>query len=193
MRSKAKLASIRHTVRLAVAMLVLFISVLQSSSGATYYALLKQSYLQIESPLVTLKNGADNVSTIYTNSTSAKISINATPSLLTYNYSLDIVNSNSSAWEIRLENSENTNIGRVNTTIILHSQSISSEQLIVSNGTLTQTNNYVNLPINETIYVGVTNLVENSPAGTTTLNVYLRMKNPNTTTYTIYEITFEFT
>ena len=126
------------------------------------------------------------------NSTNAKIGINATSTQSTYNYSLNIVNNNASNWEVRLESFDSTNVSRINTTIILHNNSTSSAQITINNGSLSQSNNYYELADSATIHVGVMNLVEDSE-GTTVLNVYLRIRTPNTTTYTLYTIMFEFT
>jgi hypothetical protein len=144
-------------------------------------------------PLVILENSANNTSTIYASGTSAKVSINANTTPITYNYSLNIVNNNASSWEVRLEYFNYSNIERINTTIVLHDNFTSKEQITVSNGSINQTNNYYNLTDDATIHVGVMNLVENPSEGTTILHVYLKIKTPNTTNYTLYIITFEFT
>lgn len=149
--------------------------------------------ISCETALVTLENGTDQISTIYANNTSAKISVNATPTSSTYNYSLNIVNNNASLWGVRLEYFDPININRVNTTIILHNNSTSSEQITITGGNINQTNNYYNSTSNATIHIGIIDLVENSPEQTTILQTYLRIKTPNTTTYTLYIITFEFT
>ena len=144
-------------------------------------------------PLVILENGTDQKSIVYSNGTSAKISIDANSTSLTYNYSLNIVNNRTSTWETILECYNYTDISRVNSTIILHNNSTSSQQISISGGNMNQTNNYYALEGNSKIHVGVTNLIENSPTGNTVLRVYLRIKTPSITTYTLYVITFEFT
>lgn len=144
-------------------------------------------------PLVTLENGANQTSTIYANNTSARISISATSVQSTYNYSLNILNNNASLWKVRLEYFNYTDINRVNTTISLHNNYTSSEQITICGGNINQTDNYYNLTSNAMIHIGVMNLVENAQEGTTILHIYLRIKTPNTTTYTLYIITFEFT
>jgi hypothetical protein len=152
-----------------------------------------KSNLSCVTPLVILEDGANNISTVYTNNTSAKISINATYTPSTYNHSLDIVNNNSSLWEVRLEYFNYTNIEHINSTIVLHNNPTSSEQFTISGGNINQTNNYYNLTSNATIHIGIMDLVENSSGETTILHVYLKIKTLNTTTYTLYVITFEFT
>jgi hypothetical protein len=143
-------------------------------------------------PLVILEDGANQTSIIYSNNTSAKISIPATSIPLTYNYSLNIVNNNASLWQVRLEYYEYVNITGVNATITLHNNFTSSQQNTISGGNMSQTNNYYNLTSSGTIHLGVTDLIENSSVGKTILHVYLRIKTPNTTTFTLYIITFEF-
>jgi hypothetical protein len=190
MKRSKQCDGVRNGVWLAAAMLVLLTCLLQHASGSSYYALTTQYYAPIESPLVILENGGNGTSTVYANSTNAKISINATSTQSTYNYSLDIVNNDANSWEVRLESLDSTNISRINTTIILHSNSTSSEQITVNSGSLSQSNNYYELAGSTTIRIGVMNLVENSE-GTTILNVCLRIRTPNTTTYTLYTIMFE--
>jgi hypothetical protein len=181
----------RNGVWLAVAMLVLFTCLLQSASGSAYYALMTQYYAPIEPPLVILQNGGNSTSTVDADGTNAKVSIDANSTQLTYNYSLNIVNNYSSTWEVRLESFGSTNISRVNATIVLHNNSTSSQQITINSGSLSQSNNYYELANSTTIHIGVMNLVENFE-GTTVLNVYLRIRTPNTTTYTLYAIAFEF-
>jgi len=144
-------------------------------------------------PLVVLEDGINKTSIIYANNTSAKISIDANLTQLTYNYSLNIVNKNASLWQVKLEYFESVNISRVNATIILHNNSTASNQIAINSQGINQTNEYYNLTDNAVIHIGVKDLIENSSSGKTILDVYLRLKTPNTTTYTLYIITFEFT
>ena len=181
-----------HRVLLAIAISLMLIYSCRNVSGNVYDLMNLNSNFSCEAPTVVLGNGANRTSTIYENSTSATITINADPSLLTYNCSLNITNNGSSLWETKLECFETTSTSRVNTTIVLHNDSTSSEQIYL-NGSLIQTDNCYNLTSNSTIYIGVMNLVENSSEGATVLHVYLRMRIPDTTTYTLYIITFEFT
>jgi hypothetical protein len=143
-------------------------------------------------PLVTLESGADQTSAIYAHNTSAKITINATSNQSTYNYSLNIVNNDVSPWEVKLECFNYTDINQVNTTIALHNNANSCEQITINGGTINQTDQYYGLAANATIYLGIIDLIEGSEQ-TTILQVYLRIKTPNITTYTLYIITFEFT
>lgn len=182
-----------HYALIATALLAMLSFSCQKASGDINDFMNVNSNLNCISPQVILENGANQTSTIYSNNTSAKISINANSTSLDYNYSLNIVNKVASLWEVRLEYYEYVNITRANATIILHNNSTSSEQITISGGNISQTNNYYNLASNATIHIGVVNLVENSSVGKTILYVYLRIKNPSTTTYSLYIITFEFT
>jgi hypothetical protein len=180
-----------HYVLIGIVLSLILSFPCQKVSGDINDFMNLKSNLSCVTPLVLLKDGANNTSTVYTNNTSAQISIKAT-SPSTYNYSLDIMNNNASLWKVRLEYFDYINIGRVNTTIILHNNSTSSGQITISGGNISQTSNYYNLTTTATIHIGVMNLVENS-SGTTILRVYLRIKTLNTTTYTLYIVTFEFT
>jgi hypothetical protein len=182
-----------HYALIATALLAMLSFSCQKASGDINDFMNVNSNINCISPQVILENGANQTSTIYSNNTSAKISINANSTSLDYNYSLNIVNKVASLWEVRLEYYEYVNITRANATIILHNNSTSSEQITISGGNISQTNNYYNLASNATIHIGVVNLVENSSVGKTILYVYLRIKNPSTTTYSLYIITFEFT
>jgi len=175
-----------------MSLFILFVYSSKQAFGEVYDIMSLNSNNACDTPLVILKNGLNNTSIIYSNNTSAKISINGNATTLTYNYSLNIVNNNASSWQVRLEYFNYTNIDRVNATIILHDNSTSSEQITLNGGNLSQTGIYSDLASNATLHIGVINLVENS-SGTTILHVYLRIKTPNITTYTLYMITFEFT
>jgi hypothetical protein len=178
---------------LAAALFLLFGFSCRNVFGTVNDLMYLDSSLNCEIPLVILQDGANQTSTIYTNNTSAKISIDANSSQLTYNYSLNIVSNNASLWEIKLEYSTATNISNVNTTIILHDNFTSSAQITIHGGSINQTDNYSNLASNATMHLGVMDLIENNPESSTLLDVYLRMRIANTTIYTLYEITFEFT
>ncbi len=181
-----------YRVLIAITLLVTLDFMCQQTSGNVNDFMNLNSNYGCVTPLVILDNGANQKSTIYSNNTSAKISIDANQTSLTYNYSLNIVNNNASIWETRLECYGSTNITRVNAKIILHDNSTSSQQITINGGNINQTNGYYNLASTTTIHLGIMDLIENSPVGKTILNVYLRIKTPNTTIYTLYIITFEF-
>lgn len=181
-----------HVVWIAAALLILFSFSCKGAFGATYDFMNLKSNIKCIVPLVVLEDGANSTSTIYTNSTSARITINATPIPSTYNYSINIVNNGANVEEVRLECFSSENNSRANATMLLHNNVTSSTQITLSGGTVNQTNDYYNLTANATIHLGIQNLVE-SEEGTTILHVYLRIKTLNTSTYDRYTITFEFT
>jgi len=165
----------------------------KNAFGNVYDLTNLNSNFSCESPTVILEHGANQTDTVYENSTSAKITTDATSSPLTYNYSLNIRNNSTSLWEVKLECFEFANASRVNTTIVLHDNSTSSGQITLNTGNLSQTGNYYDLTGDSTLHIGIMNLVENSSEGATILQVYLRMRIPDTMTDTLYVITFEFT
>jgi len=177
------------TVALLLCLGYLAVSVLGTVSDFMYL----YSNSSYETPLVVLEDGSDQISTVYADGTSAKIAIDATGVSSTYNFSLNVVDYNASLWEVTLEHFSYTDLSLVNVSVILHSNSTLSDQITVSGGNINQTGNYYNLTSNSTIHLGVTDLVENSVVGTTVLQTHLRIRVPNTTTYTLYIITFEFT
>ncbi|MCK4477215.1 hypothetical protein KAU88_01650 [Candidatus Bathyarchaeota archaeon] len=79
---------IRCLVWLVLTVLALFGYSLQSAVGSAYYSLLMQAYMTVSSPPVILEEGTAGTSTIYTNSTSAKVSVSG--------YGYDFVDNNDS-------------------------------------------------------------------------------------------------
>lgn len=149
MKKNRKIRKLRN----ALLVMTLFILSAYSSKqtfGSVYDFASLDSISTCISPLVVLVDGLNNTSTIYTNGTSAKISINASATFLTYNYSLNIVNNNVSSWEVRLECFNYTNIDRTNATIILHDNFTSNQQITISGGNISQTGNYSGLASNTT-------------------------------------------
>ena len=76
---------IRRLIWLVLTVFVLLGYSLQSAAGSIYYSIWMQAYGTVSSPPVILEEGTAGTSTIYTNSTSAKVSVAApTPITLTY-------------------------------------------------------------------------------------------------------------
>jgi hypothetical protein len=177
-----------------LALLVLSSYSTRNVLGQTYDYMILHSNISTEAPSVVLQNGTDNVSFIYANNTSAKITVNATPSFATYNYTLDMVNNDAGNKNVKLEVFGSSNINRVsNATIILHNNSTFSTQIIITDGSITQTSGeYYNLSSSSTIHVKIQDLKE-SADGNSYFHTNLRIQEPSTTTYTLYTITFEFT
>jgi hypothetical protein len=191
MKKTDNIVKLRY-VLLAIAMSLVLSYSCKNVLGDVYDLMNLNSNFSCETPLVILGDGTDQKSTVYANNTSAKITIDATSNASTYNYSLNIVNNYSSLWDVRLECFDYVNVSRVNTTIVLHDNSTLSEQISLSGGNMSQTGNYYNLIGDSMIHVGIIDLVEASSEGATILQVYLRMRIPNTMTDTLYIITFEF-
>jgi hypothetical protein len=177
---------------LALTLLISQGYMIQDVAGSVSYSILLQPSTSVSTPPVTLQNGTDNVSFIYANSTGAKISIEATSTSTTYNYTLEIFNSNS--WNVMLEAYESSFVSHIfNATIMLHENATSETQIVIENGAITQSSgSEYNLPVSSTIYVKVANITE-STDGSSYIHTYLKIRKPNTTTYFLYVITFEFT
>lgn len=75
---------VHHSVRLVVTLFVLLGFLIQNVAGSAYYSLLMEPYTTVTSPPVTLQAGTAGSSTIYTNSTSAKVSVVAPVPTPTY-------------------------------------------------------------------------------------------------------------
>ncbi|MEM2912627.1 MAG: hypothetical protein QW146_09015 [Candidatus Bathyarchaeia archaeon] len=152
-----------------------------------------QSYSIVVAPEVVLQNGSDNVSYVYASNTSAKISINASPTSTTYNYTLNIVNINvSQNWNVKLEVFEANLNNTLSVGIVIHDGITPKTQIIVDSGILTQTQgDYYELAGSLTLYIGVQNLQQEENA-LSLLHAYLIIQIPNTSIYTLYIITFEF-
>lgn len=159
--------------------------------GETYDLMILEASSVCVTPSVILESGANSTSIVYVNKTSATITIDANVTQLTYNYSLNIINNNAD-FLVRLECFNASNITRVNATIILHNNSTASNQITINSQGLSQSDEYYIFPGNSTIHIGIKDLVENS-TGKTVLHVYLRIKAPDTSIYTLYVIVFEFT
>ncbi len=113
-----------------------------------------------------------------------------------YDPALNVVNQVTGAWNVSMKVYSNSNIVRLSNAIIgLHDATTSSDQIIVSSGTVTQSQGALfNLPggSGSTVYVSMSNLLANA-TGSSYLYVYLKILTPNTTTYLLYVITFEIT
>ena len=109
----------------------------------------------------------------------------------TYDYVLKVVNQASNAWNVSLGVYSSSNIGRVSsTTIGFHDGSL-SDQIIVNNGVITQSQGALyNLYGNATIYISINNVITNQ-TGTSYLYVYLRILVPNTSTSNLRVVSFE--
>lgn len=66
---------VHDSIRLVVTLFVLLGFLVQNVAGSVYISLLMEPYATVMSPPVILQNGTAGVSTIYTNNTSAKVSV----------------------------------------------------------------------------------------------------------------------
>jgi hypothetical protein len=111
----------------------------------------------------------------------------------TYDYVLEVVNQVSDSFQISLQAYQSSNIVRVSNMTVTFHDGTASDQVIISNGSITQSEGTpYNLVGSATTYISISNLQADT-AGISTLNVYLKSRVPNTTTYSSFVITFEIT
>lgn len=117
-----------------------------------------------------------------------------TEEALAFDPVLNVVNQAANAWSINMKATSNSNIVRLSSAVIsLYNATISSDQVIISSGSVTQSAGAIlNLPAGagSTVYVSMSNLLANT-TGSSYVNVYFKILMPNTTTYSLYAITFE--
>jgi hypothetical protein len=108
-----------------------------------------------------------------------------------YDYVLKEVNQVSSAWKVSLQVYASSNTDRLlNATISFHDGSM-SDQIKIADGVITQsTGPEYDLASSATIFISMSSL-QASTTGTSYLQVYLKIKVPNTSTYNLYTITFQ--
>jgi hypothetical protein len=179
---------------LILTLIVMCSHTLCPASGAIYDFMEMRSNATCILPSVILQDGADNVSFVYTNNTSAKITINATEESQTYNYTLNILNNSSNNYEVKLEVSGNPNVTRISNAVIgFYDNSTFYDQIIIGNGTIVQpSGTYINLTNSSLLHIKIENLQE-SENGDTYFYVYIWIKENNSSIYTLYVIIFEFT
>jgi hypothetical protein len=137
---------------------------------------------------VTSKNATTTQFQQKTNQVKLVYSYSSSPN---YDYVLAVVNQASSNWTVNLRVYASSNIGRLSTATISFHDGTSSDQIIVSGGNITQSQGAsYNLTGSATIYIKISNL-QASTTDTSYLYVYLKVLVPNTTTYSLYVITFE--
>jgi len=109
-----------------------------------------------------------------------------------FDHVLKAVEVDSSNWKVRLNAYDDSGKSRLdNLTIYIYDGS-NSTQIIILNGLYDQqTGSLYDLAANGTIYFAMH--VETSTAGTSYVNVYLEIYEPNTTVYARYIITFKIT
>lgn len=70
---------VHHSIRIVVTLSVLLCFLVGNVTGSAYYSFLMESNTAVTSPPVILQEGIAGSSTIYTNSTSAKVSVDTSP------------------------------------------------------------------------------------------------------------------
>ena len=110
-----------------------------------------------------------------------------------YDYILKVANQVAYAWKINLKVYDSFNIVRLTNTTISFHDGTSSDQVIISNGNITQSEGTIyNLTGNVIMYIKIGNVQANA-TGTSYLYTYLKILVPNTSTYSLFIITVEIT
>jgi hypothetical protein len=158
-------------------------------AGSTYFYMTIQVATLVSSPPVILQNVTAN-SVIYTNNTSAKVTVSNDTNNLDV---LEVLNQTSDDWQLQLIKYDDTNIGRLtNCTIWFHDESTTSVQIKIIDGEYNQTvGEYYDLLGNGVDCITITASV--NATGTSYIYTYLQILKPNTSTYALYIITFEIT
>jgi len=113
----------------------------------------------------------------------------------TYDYVLKVVNNVTDSWQVNLKVYGSATISRLSSLNISFHDGNSSNQIAVSGGSIVKSEGEpYNLPggLGSTVYISISNL-QATTADTSYLYVYLKIMAPNTSTYTLYVITFEIT
>lgn len=111
-----------------------------------------------------------------------------------YDYVLRVNNTDGYPWEIRLLKYSDSNLDRLqNCTVYFHSATdgISSQLVIESGSFISETGPWYDLEETETIYIAMK--TEANSTGISNVYAYLEIRNPGTSTYRQYFITYEIT
>ena len=112
---------------------------------------------------------------------------------LTFDHVLKVLNQVGDTWQINLQCYNTDNLPRISSMTIRFHDGTSSDQIIISEGTLTQSEGTTyELTGSATIYISITNL-QTSESGTTNVYTKLRILKPSTGLYLLYTIDFEVT
>jgi hypothetical protein len=166
---------------------------LQSVVGIVYYAMAMKAYGTVTSPPVILEEGnCSGTSTIYTNNTSALITVEAPINdSAAFNYILKVVNKVTDIWAVDLQVYDNSSLSRLSSLNISLHDGVSSNQIAVSGGNIVKSEGPpYNLAGNATIYIALSN-VHATATGISYLYVHLKIQVPNTSTYILYVIIFK--
>lgn len=197
-RVKANLIhkSIRRLTWLVLAIFVLLGYSMQNVAGSAYYSTLIQTYATISSPPVHLEEGIAGSCTIYTNNTSAKVNVTAPLfDYVSYDYVLKVVNQVADNWTVNLKVYNSSNIDRLSSLNISLYDGTSSNQIAVSEGSIIKSEGEpysLSGGLGSTVYISISNL-QATTNDTSYLYVYLKIQEPNTSTYILFSIAFEIT
>jgi len=110
-----------------------------------------------------------------------------------YDFVLQVANQVANNWTINLQVYDSSNLARLSKATISFHDGNSSDQIIVSDGAITQSEGPpYDLGGNATIYISMSNL-EATTNDLSYLYVHLKIQVPDTSTYMLYLITFEIT
>ena len=110
-----------------------------------------------------------------------------------YDFVLRVANQVANNWTINLQVYDSSNLARLSSATISFHDGNSSDQIIVSDGSITQSEGLpYNLAGNATIYISMSNL-QATTNDLSYLYVHLKIQVPDTSTYMLYLITFEIT
>ena len=182
-----------HSATLVLSV-ILLVSMSIPSHGNVNTTLYSQaSPILAEQAKVILQQGTNSSSLVYTNNTSAVITITS-PLDQPQDFAdvLRIVNQASNNWTISLALYDSSNVERlVNATIILQNGS-NNDQITINNGNTTQAQGQpCDFATNVTAHVSIMNLQATNNHTTSQLYTYLKILTPDTSTYDLLTITFE--
>jgi len=184
-----KFRGVQKSIWGALAILIVLGFLLQNVAGSAYYSLLMESNATVTSPPVELQDGTaqNSTSTIYMNSTSAKVSVEGQGD---FNYILSFVEKNSFNWKVRLSAYDQSNITQLDNCSIYIYGGSNSTQIVILNGNYNQqTGPWYDLNASATEYIWMH--IEAPSGETFYIYTYLEILVPDTTVYARYIITFE--
>lgn len=182
----AKVKRVRQRIYIVLTLFTL-LATQHIASGSKVFYLPMQISTFVDTPPLVLQNVTNSF--IYTNSTSAKVTIsNKTESADV----LQIINQTSdSNWQIQLMKYDDMNINRlINCTVWFHNETTTSAQIKIINGIYNQ--------INGTLYdftpnTNITITAITNTTGTSLIYTHLKVLKRDTSTYSLYIIAFEIT
>jgi hypothetical protein len=146
-----------------------------------------QAYATVSQPPVILEEGTAGNRTIYTNGTSAKVSVTGQGD---FNHVLKFIEKDNSSWKVRLSAYDQSNITRLKNCSIYIYDGSNSTQIVILNGTYkNQTGPWYDLNASDTEYIWM--YIEAPSDETFHIYTYLEIKVPDKTVYARYIITFE--